>query len=529
MTPGSTWIERGADGRPYYVKKKSKLPSARELLSDALAPLRKSSSPFSRAYQRDHHIVPAPSNAPLYLTAPNQPPSNFTATPNIPPHIRPSSRTGATIMDYTQYPHFSHGSRDSDSDNPRGILKPRPQTYPVPHPHMYPVPPQNIMPLQQHSGMLPPPLQNHVPFHLQHIPTQPPGAYSSQPLPPGARVISPPRYPTADELKYKCSICGRFRSARYHYKHPIPPGQLPAKTVCRKCQDEATDSEDSSSSSDHRRDIRRRCQRSRSRSRVTAVPARRRSKSRRGRRMSRAAWSDEEYEDELRDRGRSYSRSSSLEVQPRRRRTRFRYSRSPSVEVLRYIEGPPRPQPRRQIVYVENERPRREEEYFYDEASEDFEYRPAHRYTGWMTLHKTVANSGRIRRISRPPTPAPRVIRYRSSDPAIRTPLALDQRGYFDDLGSSLDDYDLDARPSSRATSRSRLSADDRQRRQTREYASESDDDFYDNVRRDSYRRPRSLIDRGRSANRSSSRAQGESDGVACSGTRNANKYRRSR
>ncbi|KAJ4527146.1 hypothetical protein HRR81_003713 [Exophiala dermatitidis] len=73
-------------------------------------------------------------------------------------------------------------------------------------------------------------------------------------------------------MRYRCEACGRYRSTKYHYRHPIPPGQLPAKTICRKCRDRATDSEDytgtsesSPSSGSKYRDSRRSKQRNRSR------------------------------------------------------------------------------------------------------------------------------------------------------------------------------------------------------------------------------------------------------------------------
>ena len=382
MTPNVTWVEKGSDGRHYYVRKKSKTPSARELLSDIFAPLRKSSSPFSRAYQRDHHIVPATYNTPLYLPAPPIPPAAWPPTITIPPNHQPPSGPDPTAMNYTQPYDHSHRSRDSNGDNRRGIMKPQPQSFPLPHPSMYPVPPQNTMPPQQQPSFSHFPLQNQPPNQIQHIPTQPPRAYPSDGLPHGARIISPPRYPTADELRYKCSACGRFRSARYHYKHPLPPGQLPGKTVCRKCREEATDSEESSVSSGSRYIRRGDRQRSRSRSRAASknsIP--RRARSRRGRPPSRGGWSDDEYEDDIRDVRRSFSRSSSLDVAPLRSRSRrSRAPRSPSIEVIRYIQRPPRPRPTRRVIYVENQRPRRDEEYFWDEARDDFEYRPSHRY-----------------------------------------------------------------------------------------------------------------------------------------------------
>ena len=391
MSSPVTWIERGSDGRPYYVRKKSKLPSARTLLIDAFAPLRRSSFPFSRSYRRDHHVVPAPLNTPLYLPAPPLPPAAF--IPALPPNTQPPFGH-AGVMHPAQYdhqyaPHFTNhqrSSKDSDSDTPRGILKPQPASYPVPHPTMYPGPPPNIP--AQHQQQFRPSQQLQYPSQLQHIPNQPPGVHPSQPLPPGARIISPPRFPTDDDLKYKCSICGRFRSARYHYKHPLLPSQLPGKTVCRKCQDQATDSEDSASSDTladrrHRRREERGQRRARSPSRTTSVSAEpRRARSRRGRSYSREQWSEDEYDDEVRDIRRSYSRSSSLDVEPIRSRSHRASSRrlaSPSVEVIRYVERSPRPRPIRRIIYIENERPRRENEYEWEDESEDYYDRPLYR------------------------------------------------------------------------------------------------------------------------------------------------------
>ena len=382
------WIEFGSDGHPYHVRKKTKTPSARELLSDIFARLKKSSFPFSRAYQRDHHIVPASLSTPLYLPAPPIPNATWTPTLPIPPHHQTPSGPDARAMAYTQPFDHTRGTGDPNSDNPRGIMKPQPQSFPVPHSSMYPAPPQHAIPPQQHPGFGSFPIQNQMPNQMQHVPTQPPRAFSSQALPRGARIISPPRYPTADELRYNCSTCGRFRSARYHYKHPLPPGQLPGKTVCCKCQEEATESEESSVSSDSRYVRRRPRRRFRSRSRAASRdPIPRRARSRSGRSLSREDWSEDEYEDDIRDARRSFSQSSSLDIEPLRSRTRrSRPPTSPSIEVIRYVERPPRPRLTRRVVYVENERPRRDEEYFWDEAGGDFEYRPSHRYLNPLLL-----------------------------------------------------------------------------------------------------------------------------------------------
>lgn len=66
---------------------------------------------------------------------------------------------------------------------------------------------------------------------------------------PGLRQSHTPTVPQSRpaELRYKCEVCGKFRSTRYHYENPIPPGRLPARTICRKCRETATDTEDGSS------------------------------------------------------------------------------------------------------------------------------------------------------------------------------------------------------------------------------------------------------------------------------------------
>lgn len=178
--------------------------------------------------------------------------------------------------------------------------KQEPQRYPAPHPNMYPIPP--------------PPMST---FPTQPLPLE---AYQ-QPLPPGARVISPPRFPTAEDLKYKCSVCGRFRSPRYHYRHPIPPGELPRQTVCRRCREEATDSEDSDVYEERRQPRAR----SRSLVRVVEEPPH----PRRARSVSRGY--------DL-PRRRARSRSSYRESRPVRliEQRRIIRHRSPSVEIVRY-------------------------------------------------------------------------------------------------------------------------------------------------------------------------------------------------
>lgn len=66
------------------------------------------------------------------------------------------------------------------------------------------------------------------------------------------------RFITPDDLKYRCSACGKFRSPAYHQRHPLPPGQLAPPTLCRKCRKRSDVSSDSDDEEDTRPDHRRR-------------------------------------------------------------------------------------------------------------------------------------------------------------------------------------------------------------------------------------------------------------------------------
>jgi hypothetical protein len=333
MEPGTTWVERGADGRPYFVRKKLKLPSTRSLLAEALAPRRRSHSLF-RYPRKDFLTMPAPVSTPFSLPAPTTESSTSQSTTPIFLSSEPGS-----------------------------------MPYPLPYPAPYLLPPQT---LQEHRV---PSVQQHMLSQAPQYPFAPPGMYPAgappylahQPLPPGARALSPPRPITADDLKYKCGVCGRFRSPRYHYKNPIPPGELPKKTVCRKCRDAGTDSEESYDSTGRvtrygrnrsrtrsrfsdeigirvvsDRDRRRATRRSPSRVRIVE-----RSPSRSGTIPARSYYQSDSLDSEL-DR---------LEIIEDRRRVR---PRSPSVEIverIRYIDdAPPRPAAR-ETVYIEERVP----------------------------------------------------------------------------------------------------------------------------------------------------------------------------
>ena len=352
MEPGTTWVERGADGRPYFVRKKLKLPSTRSFLTDALAPRRRSFSLF-RYPKKDFLVMPAPVSTHLSLHAPNTESS--------------TSRSTTPIM---------------LSSEPGSI------PYPLPYPALYPTPAQAFQENRVPSGQLQ--MLSHAsqyPFAptAMYPPAPPPHPHlAHQPLPAGARALSPPRPITADDLRYKCGVCGRFRSPRYHYEHPIPPGQLPKKTVCRKCRDAGSDSEESPDSTGRTTRYSRNRSRSRSRNRIgfsDEVEVRRPS-DRDRRRLTRRSPSRVRIIQRSLSRGRRIPPASSyqsdsldsdldrLENVEERRRAR---PRSPSVEIverIRYINDTP-PGPRRQqTVYIEERVPARRssgyDEVFYD-------------------------------------------------------------------------------------------------------------------------------------------------------------------
>ena len=359
---GSTWVERDSNGRLMSVRKRTRLPSTRSLLADAFGmsnnPFGRSSThsrsrSFSRSASR-HHLRARPLvRNPNLLALPAPPPT--TATPPQTTMNATSENAKGIIHDTGQY------SQPPLLNDPNQQL-PYPQypSYPPPYPAYYLAP-------------------NPAPAFQEPYP----------PLPTGARVLSPPRAATADELKYKCSICGRFRSPRFHYKHPIPPGQLPAQTVCRKCRQTGTDSEDTS-------DDKARPRRSRS---IVSIsqPIRTRVVSDGDGRLLRRRSSRVDFipRPRSRHRGRlrrrSISSSSSLDTDEvefleddRHKRARSR-SVGKIVERIRYVEEKPPLQvsPARETIYIEDKRDLRrrrasryEEDYYYTDYDSEEDYIP---------------------------------------------------------------------------------------------------------------------------------------------------------
>jgi hypothetical protein len=295
-----SWVGTGPDGHHFYVRKKdsSGLPSLAAILREAAHDLWHGPSPFWKEIKKlnKKRSKSNPAHGPQLQNIPYQ-------------YIASHPSLNLAAMQSNQ-----ESGNNNNNQQPRGILKAEPQRFPagpnggpplggwtpMPPPPAQPFPALNpgVMPSyagygpQMGYNYNPTPTQNAIQTHLSNTnlppgPTQPPGGFQGPALPPGARAISPPRFPTQDDLKYKCAVCGRFRSARYHFRHPLAPGQLPGTTVCRKCRNTATDSEDESLESEislrsdrytrrdaprsHRVETRRARSRGRSRSRVRSL------------------------------------------------------------------------------------------------------------------------------------------------------------------------------------------------------------------------------------------------------------------
>ena len=51
--------------------------------------------------------------------------------------------------------------------------------------------------------------------------------------------------PTRPSTSHICKFCGRIRSPRYHMRHPVPDGEVPAPSICGRCIRYETSSDDS--------------------------------------------------------------------------------------------------------------------------------------------------------------------------------------------------------------------------------------------------------------------------------------------
>lgn len=371
MKPNDIWIERRSDGRHYYVRKKpdrSQL-SLRQLLTEALPP--RARSFFSRDSRHNNHIRCTNPEKPVVLPPPSSSTPVTTQEPTPPTTDLSSSQAQQLPQPVTMY----HVPSSQDPSNPEtaGTLT---QSHGMPHPPFPLHSPPQIFPLSvphpvlgQGLPFVPP--QSFMGYQAPNfVPAPPPPPAPFVLPPPLAQLHHPQQLPTAglsscSDLRYKCDVCGRFRSTRFHRRYPIPPGTIPAKTICHRCREEATDTEEESTSDSytshvHRRRSSRAPSRNASSFRNTSPVrnARNRSRSRRGRVQSFYGRPLIETYQERRA-GPPYSpQTSPIDLNSERISSRHgsRYRRQDSPE----IELPTRFQtlklvPQERIVYLESE------------------------------------------------------------------------------------------------------------------------------------------------------------------------------
>ncbi|KIX98914.1 uncharacterized protein Z520_05375 [Fonsecaea multimorphosa CBS 102226] len=425
MSRRSTWIERGPDGRPYFVRKKSDTPSAKELFSLEL--LRQSARSFfsSRDSRQNHHVqCVTTTDGPLALPAPTSPDHPAPSGPHPAPPMAPTSQAQPQPVTMYLLPP-QHGQNQTNSrDKGNGqehAINPPAQFIPAPlPPGIFPIGPFPPHPMgPQPPTLFPPP----VPFAPppQSFLANPPGGspciptntVSAQTQQYGPQVPFQGPIAAQGDARYKCEICGRYRSARYHYKHPIQPGQLPGKTICRKCREQATDSEDGDSSDGVQSPRLRRHQ-------SRALPRRSSSmyKSQRHRSRSRARSRGRakliDYDDRS-CRAPSYSESTSSSLEEESSgsgRGRYRRGKTADRELFRHT--------RRLHLSPLGERT------FYDGDSEGRRRNYEDNLKGGEYEEATAR---RPRSRLRQPTPGPRILRRQYSDPFVGIPAIEDHAG----------------------------------------------------------------------------------------------------
>ncbi|KAI9789222.1 MAG: hypothetical protein M1835_001785 [Candelina submexicana] len=91
-----------------------------------------------------------------------------------------------------------------------------------------------------------------APAPAQAAPNPPPPAAPQQPAPvasaaptaPATEVKAPGEQSNLSIARHQCFYCHKVRSAGYHRRHPVLPGQVMLPTVCRKCERQRTPSGD---------------------------------------------------------------------------------------------------------------------------------------------------------------------------------------------------------------------------------------------------------------------------------------------
>ena len=217
----NVWIERDSKGHKVFVREKAPPSSPLNALSNALSLRRRRSFSVDRV-----RLLPSTVRDFSNLLQPCPSPST------------PSSAPEQAIVLATNSPSSRKRKRRPRKMSQAPTKDPNPPP-PIIHGNELSVPP----------GMqsAPHPYSTYDPGHYHYGPQM---MYSAPPMPqPMAMATTTQAAPVlvSDELRYKCTICGRFRSPRYHYRHPLQPGQIPPPTVCGRCKRSRTPSTDSAS------------------------------------------------------------------------------------------------------------------------------------------------------------------------------------------------------------------------------------------------------------------------------------------
>ena len=349
MAP-SMWIEHDPQGRPYYVKRKPSVPSLRHKFAEAFREIRNRQTTSSGSAPVTADIAPNEAKSVPGETAKNQPSTGTMPQDKKPatPVAHPHPQVQMYYNPYNPYAQFPHAGVTS---NQHQALVPR-HTFAQPYPG-------NGIHVNQ-SGQVGG--NQHQPYVHNATNLPPPGmpqGGNSANMPGIAQQmqLQPGMLPMAmnpEGLKFKCMVCGRFRSPKYHIKHKLAPGQLPGPTVCRRCRKKAveTDSQGSESYEDMRA-LHRSLSRARSvsRGRTSRAASRARSLSR----MSRRVEDFDFYAGHV-----SESESDSLGGQPSVQKSIKGRRTTPKLKAVHYLEDPhlvarSRSRSRaRKIIYVQD-------------------------------------------------------------------------------------------------------------------------------------------------------------------------------
>ena len=196
MSRGRIWIERDFKGDPSFVREKVHGSSFYDIFANALDFVKDRSLSLCKP-----RFIPTPVRLPLALPEPSRKPDPASSNMDHPPN---TNESGALVHPDGQ---------GHVQDCPPGMQQLAPYGY---------------------SG--------HDQGHYHYA--APPGFSAPIPYPVPYPVPAPIPVASAIEMKYRCSICGKYRSPQYHYRHPLLPGQEPAPTVCRKCRRSRTPSTD---------------------------------------------------------------------------------------------------------------------------------------------------------------------------------------------------------------------------------------------------------------------------------------------